>query len=84
MKKLEAVAIHPLDMNTVVTPQGVRASESGNGTNAKQGNIYYLTGNKKAYEAYLNGEYKNKTDITREGSAFAGFLFVSLHHTKEY
>lgn len=64
MEQLETVAINPLEMNTVITPEGIRASESEKGTNAKQGTIYYLTGNKEAYAAYLNGEYQNRTDIT--------------------
>lgn len=62
LKNLEAAAVKPLDMNMVTTPGGIRASESENGTNAKQGTVYYLTGNREAYAAYLNGEYKNKTD----------------------
>ncbi len=64
LKTLEAVALNPLDMNMVTTPAGVRASESEGGKNTKQGTVYYLTGNKEAYAAYLNGEYKNKTDTT--------------------
>lgn len=64
MKHLKAVAINPLDMNAVIVPDGIRASESDKATNCKQGTVYYLTGNKEAYTAYLNGEFKNKTDIT--------------------
>ncbi|MBQ8596932.1 MAG: type II secretion system protein [Lachnospiraceae bacterium] len=64
MKRLEAVAVNPLDMNTVITPEGIMASESDRATNIKQGTVYYLTGNKEAYTAYLNGEYENKTDMT--------------------
>jgi len=62
--RLEAVSVYPLDMNAVIIPAGVRASESEKKTNAKQGTIYYLTGNKEAYTAYLNGEYENRTDMT--------------------
>lgn len=62
MKRLQSVALHKLSLNEVITPEGIRASESKNGANAKQGEIYYLTGTKETYTAYLNGEYENKSD----------------------
>lgn len=80
LKKLEAVSIDPLDLNEVTTPAGIMASESDNGQNAKQGEIYYLTGNREAYEAYQNGEYQNRTDVTSVCyqtlyDLFDGYLF---------
>ena len=64
MGGLEEAAVYPLDMDAVITPAGVRASESKKGSNIRQGTVYYLTGNKEAYTSYLNGEYENKTDMT--------------------
>lgn len=80
LKKLEAVCVNCVDLNTVTTPAGMRASESHGGENAKLGEIYYLTGNREAYQAYLNGEYQNRTDITSVCyqtlyDLFDGYLF---------
>lgn len=49
-----------LDM--IVTPSGRRANETDRGKTAKKSEIYYLTGNKEAYERYLAGEFQDRTD----------------------
>lgn len=51
-----------LRLNMIVTPSGKSASETDNGMSAKKGPVYYLTGNKEAYEKYLAGEYRDRTD----------------------
>lgn len=51
-----------LMLDWIRTPSGRFASETDNGTTAKKGQIYYLTGNRETYESYLAGEYEGRTD----------------------
>lgn len=79
-EKLKDAAAGSVDLERVVTPSGVSALESGEGTNAKSGTVYYLIGNKDTYKAYLNGEYSNRKDADSLGyqalyDIFDEFLF---------
>lgn len=62
MEKLEEVALNPLDLGTVITPDGTLASESRNGENTKESGVYYLIGNRESYELYRSGELAGKSD----------------------
>lgn len=62
MEKLEEVALNPLDLGTVITPDGTLASESRNGENVKESGVYYLIGNRESYELYRSGELAGKSD----------------------
>lgn len=51
-----------LSLDLIVTPSGRPASETDSGETAKKGQIYYLTGDREAYEKYLAGEYEDRMD----------------------
>lgn len=65
--QLNSVSDTPLLLDTVITPSGKPADETAGAEAAKEGTIYCLTGTREAYEKYLNGEYKGKTDAESKG-----------------
>lgn len=61
-EELEKAAINPLDLGTVITPDGTLASEKQNGESVKEGGVYYLLWNRKSYELYRSGELDGESD----------------------
>ena len=80
LEDLQEVSVNMLELGDVKTPDGLTAQESKKGLAAKAHTIYYLTGSRENYEAYCQGEYKNKSDMqSREYQAlydiFDEFVF---------
>lgn len=63
LPELMEVSDSPLSLREIITPDGIPASESGEGLLAKQDGIYCLTGTRETYEKYLQGDYKGRTDL---------------------
>lgn len=62
MKQLEESASNTVDLSLIVTPDGIPASESERAEAVKNGNIYYLVGDRDSYEKYRAGEYEGRND----------------------
>lgn len=67
MDTLGEAAAEAVDLNQILTPTGVKASESAGGQDAKAGEIYCLVGNRESYEKYKAGEFMNRTDTRSRG-----------------
>lgn len=62
---LPALSEIPMDavyLDTIITPSGKPASETDEGTSAKNGRVCTLLGTAEDYEKYLSGEYKDRSD----------------------
>ena len=67
LDRLQEVSKEKVYLDTIITPSGKPASESGEGEGAKKSTIYCLTGTKETYQKYLAGEYDGKTDAESMG-----------------
>lgn len=67
MDRLSGAAENVLDLNQLITPEGIAAKQSKGGASAKKSGLYYLTGTKETYVKYLEGEYKGKNDAVSRG-----------------